>query len=225
MHILLVEDDLDVAESIRFVLEAQGYRTTSAFDLQPAWDQLRNITFDLVLLDISLPGGSGLDILRRLREEQPHIPVIIITAQATVETRVLGLDEGADDYIVKPFAPSELLARIGALLRRSREASRHLCVGALEMDLVNRSVTRDGQKIELTPQEFQLAEYLVRLAGESVTCEMIARDCWDQDRHTGSVNNLIRVHISHLRQKIDKGYDVKLIHTLRGKGFMMKAPS
>ena len=180
--------------------------------------------FDLAVLDVMLPGRSGIEVLSAMRSQGIIIPVLLLTAKDTISDRVLGLDAGADDYLVKPFAFPELSARIRALLRRGRpESMSALQLDDLRMDLGSRTVTRGGRALELTTKEFELLEYLLRHQGHVVSREMITRDVWKVAvRHT-PLDNVIDVHMGRLRRKVDEGLSRKLIHTVRGIGFVMKA--
>src|SRR5262245_26839384 len=176
----------------------------------------------MILLDLMLPGRDGLQILTTIRKRGLDTPVLLLTARDTLEDRVTGLNSGADDYLVKPFAFAELLARIRALLRRGRTRDGlRLGVGDPELDLVTRKVTRSGQSIELTTREFELLEYLMRHEGQTVMRDTLARDVWKETARGTPLNNVIDVHIARLRRKVDLDYPTKLIHTVRGLGFML----
>jgi DNA-binding response OmpR family regulator len=187
-----------------------------------AYFRVTTETFDVVLLDLGLPGRSGLEILSALRQRGLKTPVLVLTARDTVQDRVIGLDAGADDYLVKPFAFAELVARIRALVRRGRstEAPR-LTAGDLTMDLVTRKVARGARSVELTVREFELLEYLLRLQAQVVSREALARDVWKETSRSTPLDNVIDVHIARLRRKVDTETDLKLIHTVRGVGFML----
>src|SRR6184192_2083789 len=179
--------------------------------------------FDLVVLDLMLPGRSGLEILQTLRQRHIETPVLILTARDGVEDRVLGLDLGADDYLVKPFALPELLARIRALVRRGRPSEiLRLKAADLEMDLISRRVTRGSRSIDLTSREFELLEYLLRHHQQLVSREMLARDVWKEPSRATPLDNVIDVHIARLRKKVDQDAPAKLIHTVRGVGFVLR---
>ncbi len=223
MRILIVEDEPKVAKALKQGLAAEGYEVAVAPTGEEAFFSLHAETFDLVLLDLMLPGRDGLEILRTLRLRGVRTPVLVLTARDTVEDRVRGLDEGADDYLVKPFAFPELLARIRTLLRRGRpDEVLRLKAADLDMDLVTRKTARAGQAIELTPREFQLLEYLLRHQGRIVSREMLAREVWNEARRDATLDNVIDVHMARLRKKVDRGEAAKLIHTVRGVGFMLK---
>lgn len=224
MKLLIVEDDTKVAGMLRQGFEESGFEAGFARTAQQAIDQISSEAIDLVLLDLGLPGMDGLEVLRNLREARNSTPVIIITGRDEITDRVKGLNEGADDYLVKPFAFPELLARVGALLRRTRQhEGPTLEVGDLRIDLVSRTVERDGRRVVLTPKEFDLLAYLMRSGGQIVSRDMLARDVWKTQSRATPLDNVIDVHISHLRDKIDRNFDTKLLHTVRGVGFIMKS--
>ncbi|MCL5743519.1 MAG: winged helix-turn-helix domain-containing protein [Acidobacteria bacterium] len=194
-----------------------------AFMLRDGFFQLSSEQFDLLILDLMLPGRSGLQVLEAARKQGLRIPVLVLTAKDAIEDRVRGLDAGADDYLVKPFAFPELSARVRALLRRSKtEPAVVLRIQDLEMDLVSRTVKRAGRTIELTVREFELLEYLLRRQGEVVSREMLGRDVWKEPERPTPLDNVIDVHMVRLRRKIDEGFDSKLVHTVRGVGFTLK---
>ncbi len=223
MHILIVEDETKVAQALREGLEREGYAVTVARTGEEGYYLLDARSFDLVVLDLMLPGRSGLEILGTLRARDRGIPVLILTARDTVRDRVVGLDTGADDYLVKPFAFPELAARIRALLRRGRaEPVSGLRVSDLELDVAARRVTRGGRGLELTAREFELLEYLLRNRGRVVSREMLAREVWKETDRATPLDNVIDVHIARLRRKIDDGFESKLIHTVRGVGYIVK---
>ena len=206
-------------------LQEAGYAAVLARAAPQAIVLLDQNPFDLVLLDLGLPGVDGIEVLRHLRARHNSIPVIILTARDGVDDRVKGLDAGADDYLVKPFAFSELLARIKALLRRTKIGDGpSLAMGDLKLNLLGRSVERGGQPIELTPKEFDLLAYLIRAGGQIVSREMLGRDVWKINSRATPLDNVIDVHVSHLREKIDRDHEPKLLHTVRGVGFVLKAP-
>jgi len=224
VRILVVEDDRKIAKALRKGLEAELYSVAVAHTGEDAFFLVNSQSFDLVLLDIMLPGRGGIEILAAMRKRGTKIPVLILTAKDAVEDRVQGLDVGADDYLVKPFVFAELLARIRALLRRGQaEPIVALRIKNLEMDLVTRTVRRDNRALDLTPREFELLAYLVQRQGQIVSREMIARDVWKETwRHT-PLDNVIDVHMVRLRRKVDEGNATRILHTLRGVGFMVKA--
>jgi two-component system copper resistance phosphate regulon response regulator CusR len=223
MRVLVVEDESKVADALREGLEGEGYEVVVERTGEGAFFRSTTETFDLILLDLSLPGRDGLKILSTLRGRGVETPVLVVTARDSLEDRVVGLDSGADDYLVKPFAFAELLARARALLRRGRgvEVTR-LSLADLEMDLISRAVMRADQLVELTVREFQLIEYLLRHENQVVSREMLARDVWKETARTTPLDNVIDVHIARLRRKIDQGALVKLIHTVRGVGFVLR---
>ncbi len=222
MRILVVEDEKKVARALRQGLEAQHYDVSLAHTGEDGFFRLSAETFDLVILDLMLPGRDGIEILRALRDRGVTTPVLILTARDAVDDRVLGLDSGADDYLVKPFAFSELLARIRALLRRGRpDQVLRLQVADLEMDLLARRVARAGRTLVLTGREFALLEYLMRHAGHIVSREMLARDVWGEPGRDATTDNLIDVHIARLRRKLDDPFQCALLKTVRGVGFVL----
>ena len=223
MRILVVEDEQKVANALREGLEGERYDVVVERTGEDAFFRMTTEAFDLILLDLGLPGRDGLHILTTLRSKGVKTPVLVLTARDTLQDRVAGLDSGADDYLVKPFAFAELLARIRALLRRGRQAeSPRLEVGDLTMDLITRKVIRGAQPVELTVREFELLEYLMRYEGQVVSRETLARDVWKETARTTPLDNVIDVHIARLRRKVDLDRPVKLIHTVRGVGFMLR---
>ena len=222
MHILVVEDEKKVARALLQGLEREKYRVTVTHTGEEGFFLATTQAFDLILLDLMLPGRDGLEILRSLREKKCQTPVLILTAKDAVDDRVTGLDAGADDYLVKPFAFPELLARVRALTRRGRtDDVLRLRVGDLEIDRVTRHVTRSGDDIHLTAKEFELLEYLALNGGQTVTREMLARDVWEAEQRATPLDNVIDVHITRLRQKMDSPYDGRLLWTIRGVGFVL----
>jgi DNA-binding response OmpR family regulator len=223
MRILVVEDEQKVADALREGLEDERYDVVVERTGEGAFFRVNTETFDVVLLDLTLPGRDGLEILRALRQRRMETPVLVLTARDSLEDRVTGLDAGADDYLVKPFAFAELLARIRALVRRGRVADApRLAVGDLEMDLVTRKVLRAGKPVDLTVREFELLEFLMRYQSQVVSRETLARDVWKETARTTPLDNVIDVHIARLRRKVDLEHNVKLIHTVRGVGFMLR---
>ena len=223
MRILVVEDEQKVADALREGLVDERYDVVVERTGEGAFFRVNTETFDVVLLDLTLPGRDGLEILRALRQRRMETPVLVLTARDSLEDRVTGLDAGADDYLVKPFAFAELLARIRALVRRGRVADApKLAVGDLEMDLVTRKVLRAGKPVDLTVREFELLEFLMRYQGQVVSRETLARDVWKETARTTPLDNVIDVHIARLRRKVDLEHGVKLIHTVRGVGFMLR---
>lgn len=223
VKVLLIEDDVKTAEAIRLGLSGDGYEVCIAQTGEEGFFQLSSGAFDLVVLDWMLPGRDGIEILKTMRVRSPEPPVLLLTARDAVEDRVQGLDAGADDYLVKPFAFAELLARIRALLRRAgQEEPLRRQIGDLVLDAATRRVSRGGQEIALTPRELDLLGYLMRYAGQVVTRQMLARDLWREPNRATPLDNVIDVHLTHLRKKIDEGRGSSLIQTVRGVGFMLK---
>ena len=223
MRVLVVEDEQKVADALREGLEGEKYDVVVERTGEGAFFRINTETFDIILLDLGLPGRDGLEILKALRQRGLKTPVLVLTARDSLQDRVAGLDSGADDYLVKPFAFAELLARTRALVRRGRvsEAPR-LTVADLEMDLVTRKVTRGSTPVDLTVREFELLEYLMRYHGQVVSRETLARDVWKETARTTPLDNVIDVHIARLRRKVDADERAKLIHTIRGVGFMLR---
>ncbi len=220
---LVVEDEAKVAQALREGLQAKGYKVTTASNGERAMAAIESSSFDVILLDWLLPGLDGIQVLGALRGRQVRTPVLLLTARDGVDDRVQGLDAGADDYLVKPFAFPELLARIRALQRRgSADAALRLRLGDLEMDRTARTVTRSGVAVELTALEFQILEYLLLRQKETVTREMLARDVWKEPFRGTPLDNVINVHIARLRKKIDQEAAARLIHTVRGVGFILR---
>jgi two-component system, OmpR family, copper resistance phosphate regulon response regulator CusR len=223
VRVLIIEDDGKVAGAVRTGLASEGYEVAVARTGEDGYFRATTEPFDLIVLDIGLPGRSGLEILSGLRSRGMTLPVLLLTARDAVEDRVLGLDTGADDYLVKPFAFAELLARLRALGRRGRpEDALRVRLGDLELDPVTRGARRGDEALDLTPREFELLEYLLRHQGQIVSREMLARDVWKEPRRGTPLDNVIDVHITHLRKKVDVGSAPRLIHTVRGVGFLMK---
>jgi len=223
VRILVVEDEQKVANALKEGLEEERYEVDLAYTGEDAFFRVNTEKFDLILLDLMLPGRDGLQILTSIRKRGVETPVLLLTARDTLEDRVSGLNAGADDYLIKPFAFAELLARIRALLRRGRSTDAlRLSVGDLDMDIVTRKVTRGGHTVELTAREFELLEYLLRHEGQIVMRDMLAREVWKETTRGTPLNNVIDVHIARLRRKIDVDQPVKLIHTVRGVGFMLR---
>lgn len=224
MKILIVEDDPAAARLLQQGLTNLGYTSDIARDGIEGLEKVRASGFDLWLVDIMLPRLDGLSMLRTLREEGFHTPVLILSALGEVDERVEGLRAGGDDYLVKPYDFSELQARIEALLRRARGSAGStetvLEVGDLKVNLLTRKVTRAGQEIFLKPREFRLLEYLMRHAGQVVTRTMLLENVWDY--YFDPQTNVVDVHISRLRHQIDKYFPVPLLHTVRGEGYMMR---
>jgi len=227
LKILIIEDEKKVALALKKGLTAEQYDVGAAFSGEDGFYLLNSQKFDLVILDLMLPKRDGLEILITMRQKQDKTPVLILTAKDRIEDRVIGLDSGADDYLIKPFAFPELLARIRALLRRGPGSQvTRFKLADLEMDLVGRTVARQAGPIPMTGKEFELLEYLLRNQGQVVTREMLAKDVWRETQRATPLDNVIDVHITRLRKKIDEPFTVKLLHTIRGVGFIMseKAP-
>jgi two-component system, OmpR family, copper resistance phosphate regulon response regulator CusR len=222
-RILVIEDESKVARAVRDGLRAEGYDAEVAATGDDGLTLARREPFDLVVLDLMLPGRGGLDVLSELRLAGDATPVLVLTARDTVADRVSGLDAGADDYLVKPFAFAELLARVRALLRRGRpETPSRLSVADLEVDPVARRATRAGRALPLTAREFELLEFLVRHQAEVVSREQIAREVWREPSRGTPLDNVIDVHIMRLRRKVDREAGARLIHTVRGVGFVVR---
>ena len=222
MRILIIEDETKVANALREGLEAEHYEVTIAPTGEDGFFLASQRSFDLLLLDLMLPRRDGLDVLATLRRCGNQTPILVVTAKDAVEDRVIGLDQGADDYLTKPFAFSELLARIRALLRRGRlDQILKLQHEDLEMDLVTHKVCRGAQSLDLTTKEFDLLEYLLRHSGRVVSREMLAHDVWHATARATPLDNVIDVTIARLRRKIDEPYERKLLHTVRGLGYLL----
>lgn len=221
MRILIVEDEKKVAAFIKKGLEEETYAVDVAYDGEEGLYLGLENQYDMVVLDLMLPTIDGMEVLARLRKNKVEAPILLLTAKDSVEDKVTGLNTGADDYLTKPFAFSELLARIRVLLRRGKtEAKTVLQIDGLTLDLVSHKVNRNGEEIELTGKEYSLLEYFMRNQGKVLTRTMIAEHVWDYNFDT--FTNVIDVYVNHLRKKIDKNYQDKLLHTLRGVGYIMK---
>lgn len=224
MRILVVEDERKVAQALREGLEGESYSVAVAHTGEEGFFLVNSEHFDLVVLDVMLPGRNGIEVLSAMRKRGLQTPVLVLTAKDAIEDRVLGLDTGADDYLVKPFAFPELSARIRALLRRGRpETATTLHIDDLHIDLISRSVRRAGRLLELTTKEYEVLEYLLRHQGEVVSREMLARDVWKETMRHSPLDNVIDVHMVRIRRKVDEGFSTKLVHTVRGVGFVLKA--
>jgi DNA-binding response OmpR family regulator len=222
-RLLVVEDEPKVARALREGLEAEGYAVGVARTGEEGFFLATSEPFDLVILDRMLPGRDGLEVLETLRRKGTLTPVLMLTARDAVEDRVAGLDAGADDYLVKPFAFSELLARVRALVRRGRgDQLLRLSVADLVIDVPGRAVARAGQAVDLTTREYELLLYLVRHKGTLVSREMLARDVWKETERGTPLDNVIDVHMARLRRKVDQDRAARLIHTVRGVGFTVR---
>jgi two-component system, OmpR family, copper resistance phosphate regulon response regulator CusR len=223
VHILVVEDEQKMAKALQEGLEADEYSVQVAYTGEEGFYLIQARPFDLVILDVMLPGRDGFEILATLRSRGIKTPVLLLTSRDTLEDRVRGLDTGADDYLVKPFAFPELLARTRALLRRAKlDTSQPLKLADLEMDVAQRSVLRGGQAIELTAREFELLEYLFADQGRVVSREMLARDIWKETSRQTPLDNVIDAQMARLRRKLDGQFERKLLHTVRGVGFVLR---
>lgn len=222
MRILIVEDEAKVARALSHGLEREFYDVVVVSNGEEGFYRAHSETFDLIILDVMLPGRDGFEILTALRKGGAAAPILVLTAKDAIEDRVTGLDAGADDYLVKPFAFPELLARIRVLLRRGRPDVLRLRLADLELDRVTRRVTRAGQVLDLRAREFELLEYLLRHQEQLVSREMLARDVWKALHRGTPLDNVIDVHIARVRRKVDSEFPVKLIHTVRGVGFVLR---
>ena len=221
MRLLVVEDEKKVASFIKQGLEEEGYAVDLALDGEKGLEMALDGVHDLIILDISLPKMDGLQVLKKLRQQKVNTPVLLLTVRATIEDKVLGLDAGADDYLTKPFAFQELVARVRALMRRRAEADPALLqVADLILDPARRVVSRGGEKIELTAKEFALLEYFMRNRGRVLTRTLMIEHVWNYDFDT--MTNIVDVYVNYLRKKIDNGREPKLIHTVRGVGYVLK---
>lgn len=225
MKILVVEDDTETAEYVANGLEEYGHVVDRAADGREGLFLAASGPYDVLIVDRRLPGLDGLALVKTIRGAGTKTPVLFLTTMDGVHDRVAGLDAGADDYLVKPFAFAELVARVGALARRPPLSDQQtvLTVGDLEMDLLKRSVTRAGRRIDLKPREFLLLEYLMRHAGQVVTRTMLLEHVWEF--HFDPQTNIVETHVSRLRAKVDRGFAVELIRTVRGAGYSIRAPA
>jgi two-component system, OmpR family, copper resistance phosphate regulon response regulator CusR len=220
MRILIVEDDKKVAGFLKKGLKEEQYAVDVCYDGEEALFQSQVNQYDIIILDVMLPKKNGYAVCKQIREEGNLTPILMLTARDQLEDKVKGLQEGADDYLTKPFAFEELLARIKALLRRTQDyKTKTLNVGDLELDPVSRKVTREGKPISLTGKEYALLEYLMRNKGRTITQTMIIDHVWDMN--FDGLSNVVNVYINHLREKIDKGFSQKYIHTIRGVGYQI----
>jgi len=222
-RLLIVEDDEKTVRALASGLTREGFAVSTARTGEEGFFLLNTESFDLVVLDWMLPGRDGVEILKTLRARGARMPVLLLTARDAVEDRVQGLESGADDYLVKPFAFPELLARIRSLLRRVTAEPLRRTLADLVVDLETRRAWRAGRALELTPREFDLLAYLARQPNQVVTREMLAKDVWRETNRATPLDNVIDVHVAHLRRKVDEGHPVKLIQTVRGVGFVLRA--
>lgn len=221
MRILVIEDEKKVAGFIKKGMEEETYAVDVAVDGEEGLAMAEVNQYDLIILDLMLPKIDGLEVLTRCREKKINTPILLLTAKDSVEDKVTGLNKGADDYLTKPFAFSELLARSRSLLRRGQgEAKTVLKLADLSLDMVSHKVNRNGEEVELTGKEYSLLEYFMRNQSRVLTRTMIAEHVWDYNFDT--FTNVIDVYINHLRKKIDKDHPKKLLHTLRGVGYVLK---
>jgi two-component system OmpR family response regulator len=223
MRILVIEDDKKIASFLTKGLKQSGYAVDHASDGETGLELALTTPYDAAVVDVMLPKRDGLTVVKALRDRKINLPVLFLSARAAVDDRIKGLQSGGDDYLVKPFAFSELLARIQALIRRSTGTTEptSLSVADLRMDLISREVTRRGQSIELQPREFSLLEYLTRNAGKAVSKALILEHVWDYSFDPQT--NVVDVVVSRLRHKVDRDFEPKLIHTIRGVGYVLKA--
>jgi DNA-binding response OmpR family regulator len=221
--VLVVEDERKLARVVESALRSERHEVVVAATGEEGFSRAMGEVFDLVVLDVMLPGRSGLEILQTLRQRRITTPILILTARDGVDDRVLGLDLGADDYLVKPFALPELLARVRALLRRGRPSEVfQLKAADLELDLATRQAARGDRRLDLTAREFELLEYLLRHQGHLVSREMLAREVWKEPRRATPIDNVIDVQMARLRKKVDGDASERLIHTVRGVGFVLR---
>jgi DNA-binding response OmpR family regulator len=225
MRVLVVEDERKISAYVKRGLEEQGYAVDTAYTGRQALDWAEAVTFDLIVLDILLPELDGVAVCRELRKRGVRTPVLILTARDTIDDRVAGLDAGADDYLAKPFALKELLARLRALARRATEAPKSplLEIGSLSLDTLTHRVRRGDKVVELTAKEYAVLECLMREPGRVLTRTMIAEHVWNYDVYNQS--NVVDVYIRNLRRKIDDPFETKLIHTVRGAGYQLSLDS
>jgi DNA-binding response OmpR family regulator len=219
MRLLVIDDDRKVAGFIQAGLEQEGHGVDVLHDGNFAGEQAQAIDYDALVLDLMLPGRSGFQVLRDVRARKPLLPVVIVTAKDSVDERIAGLDCGADDYIVKPFALAELSARLRALLRRGAPRETVLRLADLELDTLRRTVRRGGGVIDLRPKEYALLEFLMRNTDRPMTRSLIIEHVWDI--HFDSISNIVEVHVNALRNKMDRGFHPPLIHTIRGVGYIL----
>ncbi|PSC04320.1 DNA-binding response regulator [Alsobacter soli] len=225
MKLLVIEDDVEMAEDVASRLRELGHSVEVVTDGKQGLAAAFAEPYDALIVDRMLPSLDGLSLVRTLRKDDVRTPVLFLTTLAGIDDRVEGLEAGGDDYLVKPFAPAELIARVNALGRRAKlgAAETLLKVGDLELDLVKRTVTRAGQRIDLQPREFQLLEFLMRHAGQVVTRTMLLENVWEF--HFDPQTNIVETHISRLRSKVDRDFPGMLIQTVRGAGYLLRDPA
>ena len=222
MRLLVVEDEKRIADFLSRGLQSAGYAVDTVNTGSDAVEMVHSTEYDLVVLDLGLPDMDGLQVLEKIRNRKVIPPVLILSARDSVDDRVKGLEQGADDYLVKPFAFVELLARARVLLRRGQPTPEKLLVGDLTLDCIRRKVTRFNENIELAPKEFSILEYMMRNRGRPLSRTKIVEHVWDMDYD--GLTNIVDVYIRHLRSKIDDKFPLKMIHTVRGIGYMLDAP-
>lgn len=222
MRVLIIEDEKRIQDFLSRGLESAGYAVDVAGDGNTGSEMVHATEYDLIILDLNLPDMDGLQVLQKIRNRKVSPPVLILSARDAVDDRVKGLELGADDYLVKPFAFVEMLARVRALLRRGQPTPERLQVGDLVLDCIRRKVTRANENIELAPKEFSILEYMMRNRGRPLSRTMIVEHVWDMDYD--GLTNIVDVYIRHLRSKIDDRFPVKMIHTVRGIGYMLDTP-
>jgi two-component system OmpR family response regulator len=221
MEILLIEDDVQTQEHVASCLDAQGHAVTRAGTGSSGMEYALQHDYAAIIVDRMLPVMDGLSVVKTLRDRGSQTPILILTTMGGIDDRVEGLEAGADDYLVKPFAQSELIARVNALTRRASRLTTRIAAGGLEMDLIGRTVTRQGKPVDLQPQEFRLLEYMMRNAGRVVTRAMLLEHVWDL--HFDPRTNIVETHMSRLRAKIDRDFGTETIHTVRGAGYVIRA--
>lgn len=222
MRILIIEDEQKVARALKEGLSRESFEVVVANNGEDGFFLINAEPFDLILLDLNLPGRDGIEVLQMIRQKGITTPTLILTARDTVESKVIGLESGADDYLVKPFAFPELVARIRVLIRRGKsDQEKHHSLGDLEIDPISRKVRRGNNPIQLTNKEFELLDYFLRNKNKIVSREMLGKEVWKDIGRATPLDNVIDVHITHLRKKIDDPFPMKLLHTLRGVGFIL----
>lgn len=221
MRVLVIEDEPKMADLLKRGLEEEGFEADVAYDGDNGLKAGKETKVDLIILDVTLPGLDGFAVARELRAANVKTPILMLTARDSTEMKVQGLDSGADDYVTKPFAFAELLARVRALLRRAEDVTK-LQIGDLVLDLIHRKVTRGGEEVQLTGKEFNLLEFFMRHPDEILSREILSEKVWHET--FDALTNVIDVYINYLRNKIDRNRDLKLIHTVRGVGYMLKTP-